>query len=131
MRTDAQQTYKSLMIVRPFLSKHKFPTYIISHSPHPVNRRAAGVKIAGAVLTKLYFRSRVLYLVGKGKQKISKAGSYENSQKYFTQTPAVLTMLYFRSRVLYFDGMGKEKIPKAGPTKTSRNILHERQTKSR
>ena len=86
MRTDAQRTYKSLMIVRPFLSKHKFPTYIISHSPHPVNRRAAGVKIAGAVLTKLYFRSRVLYFDGMGKEKIPKAGSYENFQKYFTRT---------------------------------------------
>ena len=84
MRTDAQQTYKSLMIVRPFLSKHKFPTYIISHSPHPVNRRAAGVKIAGAVLTKLYFRSRVLYFDGMGKEKIPKASSLSKSQNYFT-----------------------------------------------
>ena len=33
-----------------------------------------------------YFRSRVLYLVGKGKQKIPKASSLSKSQKYFTRT---------------------------------------------
>ena len=39
------------------------------------NRRAAGVIIAESGLTMLYFRSRVLYMDGMGKQKDSKAGA--------------------------------------------------------
>ncbi len=43
----------------------------IAHSYHNINcRRAAGVKIAGAGLTKRYFCSRVLYSDGMGKQKM-------------------------------------------------------------
>ena len=54
-------------------------------------RRAAGVKIAGAGLTKRYFCSCVLYLDGMGKQKIPKASYISKSQKYFTRTAVVFT----------------------------------------
>ena len=53
---------------------------------HERRRRAAGVKIAGVGLTKLNFCSRVLYLVGNGKQKIPKVSSLSKSQKCFTPT---------------------------------------------
>ena len=71
----------------------------------PLSSVDAAPKIAGAGLSRRYFRSRVLYLGGNGKMELSPVGSYENSQNNFTLTAGVkiasagLTMLYFHSRV--------------------------------
>ena len=86
-------------------------------------RRAAGVKIAGAGLTMLYFRSRVLYMDEMGKQKSPKPAPYQSPRNILHEPPgggsvaaapriagAGLTMLYFRSRVLYLDDGGVTNI---------------------
>ena len=59
---------------------------IIPHRSPKIKPAAAGVKIALADLTMLYFRSRVLYLGSKGRMKLFSANFYEKSQKYFTRT---------------------------------------------
>ena len=72
-------------------------TLFFQEIQYPRRRRAAGVKIAGAGLTMLYFRSRVLYLIGKGEQKIPKASSLSKFQKYLTPTPRRAAGVLFKN----------------------------------
>ena len=62
------------------LSSSKTKPQYYGHTAGSVD---AAPKIAGAGLTKRCFRSRVLYLGGKGRMKLFSANFYEKSQKYF------------------------------------------------